>query len=574
MDAKNKENEEITVRDPYCYVESLEFNDGTQLDVRQNDIVVFVGPNNAGKSRSLRDIYDLYCSANNNHVVVQRIGLHRGAYEDVLKRIEECSVVRKDGGNEYYYGFGYGIFKGFVDSWVRSKSGLNDLQKFYCDYIGTVDRLTECNQCDAMDQVQSCSKALQIVAKKEGLLDKLSDAFEKAFQQEIRIQGAFTGKLTMRCSDRFPTQGPLSGKSSAISKYDEELATYPALFEQGDGMKSFAGILLRLLGDQYSSFFIDEPESFLHPPQARVMGQTIGGFLNEKQQAFIATHSEAFLQGLLQKCPDRVKIVRVARKGDANSIKVLDNESFRTIWNDSILLYSNVMEGLFHKTVVICESDSDCRFYSMLDNWVKRQDGRYSEALFVASYGKQRLKVIVKALRSLNVDYRVICDIDIINDKSNDLKALGEVVGLEWDDALKAGYNDLVSSFSNDTGIKVTSVDLAWNQVKSECRGGVLKSKDIEIIKVALEKDSRIGNIKHAGREAIPSGKPMNGFNLLDKRLKEKNVFMVPVGELEGFVRDVGGHGPNWVNDVLIAYPDLSDQVYNKAKLFVKEVRA
>ena len=39
------------------YISRLEFNTGESLDVKKNDIVVFVGPNNAGKSQSLKDIY-------------------------------------------------------------------------------------------------------------------------------------------------------------------------------------------------------------------------------------------------------------------------------------------------------------------------------------------------------------------------------------------------------------------------------------------------------------------------------------------------------------------------------------
>ena len=41
------------------YISRLEFNTGESLDIKQNDIVVFVGPNNAGKSQSLKDIYTL-----------------------------------------------------------------------------------------------------------------------------------------------------------------------------------------------------------------------------------------------------------------------------------------------------------------------------------------------------------------------------------------------------------------------------------------------------------------------------------------------------------------------------------
>ena len=46
-------------RDYNTYISKLIFNDNEELNVNQNDIVVFVGPNNAGKSQSLKDIYEL-----------------------------------------------------------------------------------------------------------------------------------------------------------------------------------------------------------------------------------------------------------------------------------------------------------------------------------------------------------------------------------------------------------------------------------------------------------------------------------------------------------------------------------
>lgn len=38
------------------YVNKLIFNNDYELNINCNDIVVFVGPNNVGKSRALRDI--------------------------------------------------------------------------------------------------------------------------------------------------------------------------------------------------------------------------------------------------------------------------------------------------------------------------------------------------------------------------------------------------------------------------------------------------------------------------------------------------------------------------------------
>lgn len=41
------------------YISRVDFNDGTYVDIQQNDIIIFVGPNNAGKSQSLKDIHAL-----------------------------------------------------------------------------------------------------------------------------------------------------------------------------------------------------------------------------------------------------------------------------------------------------------------------------------------------------------------------------------------------------------------------------------------------------------------------------------------------------------------------------------
>ena len=41
------------------------------------------------------------------------------------------------------------------------------------------------------------------------------------------------------------------------------------------------------------------------------------------------------------------------------------------------------------------------------------------------------------------------------------------------------------------------------------------------------------------------------------------------VGELECFVKAVGGHGPEWVNTVLESYPDLDADIYTDARDFI-----
>jgi len=58
----------------------------------------------------------------------------------------------------------------------------------------------------------------------------------------------------------------------------------------------------------------------------------------------------------------------------------------------------------------------------------------------------------------------------------------------------------------------------------------------------------------------------------MDNLLNSAGIFIVPVGELECFIKEVGGHGPEWTNTVLEKYPDLDNEVYDEIKSFVKKV--
>ena len=76
--------------------------------------------------------------------------------------------------------------------------------------------------------------------------------------------------------------------------------------------------------------------------------------LGDQQQAFISTHSEEIIKGLLDASPERIKIIRITRNGDTNAFSLLENQKFQEIWSDPLLKYSNIMTSLFYQTVVLC----------------------------------------------------------------------------------------------------------------------------------------------------------------------------------------------------------------------------
>jgi predicted ATPase len=100
---------------------------------------------------------------------------------------------------------------------------------------------------------------------------------------------------------------------------------YERLDEQGDGIRSFVGISLALLILKRSLFLIDEPEAFLHPPQAFRIGAFIGEQAKQSRQIIIATHSVDVLRGILSRSQD-VDIVRIDRVGNRNSGMVQNHD--------------------------------------------------------------------------------------------------------------------------------------------------------------------------------------------------------------------------------------------------------
>lgn len=356
-----------------------------------------------------------------------------------------------------------------------------------------------------------------------------------------------------------------------IYSYGDILASYPQVQNQGDGIKSFVGIILYLMIDHYRIFLIDEPESFLHPPQAKIMGEIIGQSLSEHQQAFISTHSEDVVKGLLEVCPERVKMVRITRTDDVNDFSILGNDNFKKIWGDPLLRHSNIMASLFHKIVVLCESDSDCRLYSIIDGHLKQKEGYFSETLFIHCGGKQRMAKIVSSLKELNVDVRLIPDLDVLNDETV-FKTITDAFGISWE-KLEKDYKILISNLSNGNVVKRADAKAAIEEILNRSKEFSLSNKESKEIQNIVKKKSIWDELKKSGKRGIPHGDATLAFQRINELLIQNGVYVVPVGELESFIPTIGGHGSNWVNAVLESYPDLEDSIYDDIQTFVKDMQ-
>ena len=340
-------------------------------------------------------------------------------------------------------------------------------------------------------------------------------------------------------------------------------------------MRSFASVILRLLAPITPSILLlDEPEAFLHPPQARLLGEIIAREKSPRAQLFVDTHSSDVLQGLINVAPDHLRVLRVQRDGNVNRVKELDKELVKEISSDPLMRYSSVMSGVFHERVIICESDADCMFYSSLLDLPEVRGGRQPDVLFVHANGKHRMASLAKALVALDVPVDIVADIDVLNDDAILLRivnALGgdpqpvKPVALAVKKAIEEHRPQLsVAEVKKGIGETLDEAPLEEDSLKE------LRSR----IDTVFGKASPWDAVKNAGEAALPAGQATQEFYNLFALCKQFGMWIVPVGELEGFCKSVGGHGPRWVQQIIEERDLAHDPELERARKFVRELWA
>ena len=178
---------------------------------------------------------------------------------------------------------------------------------------------------------------------------------------------------------------------------------------------------------------------------------------------------------------------------------------------------------------------------------------------------------IIKALRSLNVEVKLIVDIDVLNDETV-FKGIIEAYDIDYN-SIKPDYNNIVSNL-HSTKEKINRVltKTSINQILDNSNATDLSQRELKLIRGAISTISKWDGVKSSGVAAIPAGNATTSYRTIDQLLKEHGVFIVPVGELECFIKEVGGHGPEWTNVVLETYPNLDDDVYQNITSFIQSI--
>lgn len=555
---------------PSVVVKEMTFNDGSKKEFNKDDIVLLVGPNNVGKSRTLKDLREDLNDKSESKLLVKEVKYETtGFSEEQLRDYFERNIAKTS----------YGDYCVWIDensSHIFNEQSFTNIwdEKIYYkalfSFLSTENRLGLTRPINfnlgVDNQNLNIMRKLDIDSESIG---KLNEALDSGFQKSVEVHEDYLdGNMTKKYKI-----GETNDICNAITSNRRDnlnkLKQFEDLHNQGDGIRNAVAVLASLIVNEHSLFLIDEPETFLHPPQARVLGKNIVR-LSEGKQLFISTHNIDFIRGVLEEDSSRVKIIKIDRYDNNNTFNSIDNDSIKKISNDRNLKYTNILNGLFYNQVVLCENESDCKFYSA----VLEQESLaiYQNTLFCAVGGKEQFKKIVPLLKELNIEYKIIADIDLISNKDS-VKQLLNSIESQCYKRIEKQHKQFLENFEREIDSQVKTQERIKTEINEVFDDEMyMSTKVAERIKTILRDISSLKLLKSGGKNIIPQGDCMALFNEIKEFLINYNIFILECGEIERFVPDVGGHGNTWVEKTFSKYKDMNGDAYKEARRFISSV--
>ncbi len=325
--------------------------------------------------------------------------IHNKRYVEYEKNGQKVSEELEVSGDSLYSPIGESI-----------ESFINIYGNLFFNYLGTEEKLLMCKRQKKYGLQDSSTNFLSQVQFNSNLLNNLSIYTKKMFNKDVYLDRFSWGdSILFRVGNDFDF---IRNSSRDDSSAEIMLKDYNLLDYEGDGIKSFITNYLALHMDDKNILLLDEPESFLHPPLAKQLGEIIARSTNENKQIFVSTHSVDLLKGILNVNKD-INIIRITRDGNNNQFNLLQKDKICEIIASPLLSSSNILKGLFCEKVYICESEADEEFFQSLHDKINLSDSSF----FTHGRNKQELKKISDVYNELSIPNYRIYDFDILKDK-------------------------------------------------------------------------------------------------------------------------------------------------------------
>ena len=307
-------------------ISSLTFSSQERVSLPSDSIVVFVGPNSSGKTQSLKDIW-LYISSPHEPrgLSVTELSMEKnGTPEEYLSFVRENSIVRNN--SIIVAGQQLSPPDALDKEWGKVRP--YHAGRLFAKLIEAGDRLSAIGERKRIDRSKQKPdhplQALDFAPDQERLV---SASFYKIFGRHLMLDRGAGAVVNLHVG----TQPDIARYGEVFSPdYSSEVRKRPDINEEGDGFKAAAGLFLNIFSIPKSIYLIDEPDVYLHPPQAYAAARELVN-TSEGKQLFLATHNAHFVRGLLDTDSRRVVLIRLDRVTSVQKINLIDNAIFREI---------------------------------------------------------------------------------------------------------------------------------------------------------------------------------------------------------------------------------------------------
>lgn len=555
---------EQTAKSNYEYkINQINFKNNKSI--KPSKITVFVGANNCGKTQLLKDMLKYILGDSDDLVLLDNLNLNYPSSLNEFKDVCSMNFVQRNGQQQLQFlnatldNLSDGIvghnLKDLLENYL--KNNRDQFRKFtgsgIVTFLSTDNRLNLVKRCEtAKDFVRlGPSKVLEaLFLAGTDVVNQIREQVKNIFDLEIYFDDSEPGVLQFRVGHDF------SKISQNRMDQINQLSQFPILDNQGDGLRSFVGILTSIISLSRPVIFLDEPEAFLHPPQAMKLGAIIAELIKDSHQIFISTHSADFLRGLLSTTKE-AEIVHLSREGENNTnVRVLDNEMLNKIIADPLLSSSRVLEGMFYKGVVATEADADAVFYQRLYQMIGSSD----EIHFINAHNKQTLKKIIEPYKCLGIRCALIADADVIRNKHEFMDIIRLIANEETRDTILQERTQVYESFKNKD--KRTILYELQSDLKMLVNQELPTNIDVEsvlfefrkMLKKLRDDSDELGRFKQEGRASLTI-ELQKTFDDLLIHCADLGLFIVPVGELESWLLDYGidrkSNKSKWISEAL-----------------------
>ena len=546
-------------------IKSLVSSGGDTIQLSAGSLLLLVGPNNSGKSAALREIGSWLAPS---HLQSKRLVLSSAEFQDVpanelLDSMGRVFQIEELPNERIMFSLAGG------SRWEAPRGiALKQLYEiFYSSLIQRLDtetRLTYANPVGRLDVFGGDvpTAGIHWLQKDDSICRRVS-----GIGADLIINWGGGSTVGFHVGDAPSVTDDQDRVSSAYLRRLNEL---PRLEQLGDGIRSFVTTVIAAHVGPHPVLLIDEPEAFLHPPQAARLGEVLGRLITEQQrQAIVATHSADFIRGALS-ASSNAAICRLERRGSLNHAHVLSSEDLQQFWSSPLLRSSQAITGLFHEGIVIREADADARFYEAVLASVASRFSRPINLYFVHGGGKGALAALSNAYRRLQIPTAVIADLDLLKNYAEfssvyaalggDLPSNKPLYSVASSQLGDQGAVLPLAEFTNEFRQLIVRIETEHRlSPESRRRGSDL-----------LENAADWSEAKKYGIDKLKGGARENTRRLIEE-CATVGLFLVPKGELEGWWRDGPAVKRDWIAAAIDKLSSVRDD-FAEVQTFMQKI--